>query len=136
MRKTSMGKLLGIALVLIVLALSCTLAASAEDLTWNLLTDKDAGYVATNAGGNFTMATEEDGTVYVHNFDTGRAGAYYVYDDNNLLGEYRSFSLEGDFYFAALPSGLRTDQNPAVTANEMPLSFLAWCYKHKVKTKK
>ncbi len=129
-RKTRIGKSLVFLLALATVCLSCALAASAEDLTWNLLTDKDAGYTAVNEGGNFTQASEEDGTLYVHNSDSHRAGAYYVYDYGNILGEYRSFSLEGDFYFEALPSGLRMDQNPPTTPNEMPLSFLAWCYKN------
>ena len=94
MRKTSIRKLFGVAFVLALLVLVCALTAAAEDLTWNLLTDEDAGYVAQNAGGNFTVATEEDGTVYVHNLDTGRAGVYYVYDASGKLLGSKSYHVE------------------------------------------
>ncbi len=124
-----MKKRFALFLFVAVLMLFCTVVASADDLEWNLLTDKDAGYEATNEGGNFTEAYEDDGTIYVHNLDSQRAGAYYVYDDNNILGTYRSFSLEGDFYFEALPYGERNDGGTPLTPGESPLSFLAWCYR-------
>ena len=129
-RMSHSGKLMLTLLLLLVTFIGCMATASADELEWNLLTDKDAGYEAVNEGGNFTEAQEDDGTVYVHNLDSQRAGAYYVYDDSNILGTYRSFSLEGDFYFDSLPYGERTDGGTPLTPNDSPLSFLAWCYKN------
>lgn len=117
-------------LVLVALtAVACLVTASAEDLEWNLLTDVDAGYQALNAHGVFEEVYEEDGTIYVHNTAVNRGGAYYIYDDNNILGTYRSFSLEGDFYFESLPSGTRKDGDLVRTPKEAKLSFLCWGYK-------
>ncbi len=129
-RKMSMTFKLALSLVLlIVTVIGCMMTASAEDLEWNLLTDVDAGYKAENAHGVFDEALEEDGTKYVHNTRLSRGGAYYIYDDENILGTYRSFSLEGDFYFESLPSGVRVDKDGTKTPKDAPLSFLCWAYK-------
>ena len=122
------GKMLFTLVLVLLVALGCTVSALADELEWNLLTDVDAGYRSFNAHEAFELATEEDGTPYVHNLQKGTAGAYYIYDDQNILGAYRTFSLEGDFYFDALPHGFRTDGAKPLTPSEAPLSFLCWGY--------
>ncbi len=97
--------------------------ASADDLQWNLLTDTEAGYRIWDMHSAWEQKTEEDGTIYMQNKDS-RAGALYIYDDQNILGSYLTFSLEGDFYFESFPSGTR-DGKPS---NELPMSFLTWIY--------
>ena len=112
-------------------ALLCLLAvtllavsASADDLEWNLLTDAEAGYRIHDMYSVWGQKTEADGTVYMENTDN-RAGALYIYDDQNILGSYLTFSLEGDFYFDSFPEGFRDGK----TSSEIPMSFLTWIYK-------
>ena len=112
-------------LVLVILALTvCALmfGASAADLEWNLLTDTEAGYRVFDMHKAYDMGTEADGTPYVKSH---KAGGLYIYDDNNILGSYRTFSLEGDFYFSGFPQGLR---EYTYTPDERPISFLSWLY--------
>ena len=117
-------KLLRVIVTLALLAIVATcfmVTAFADDLSWNLLTDADAGYRKELRAG-WKEDTEEDGTVYVQR--SGKGNALYIYDDNNILSEYRTFSLEGDFYFGSFPTGLRDGKTP----EEKPLSFLCWIY--------
>ena len=100
------------------------MTASAADIQWNLLTDAEAGYRVVDRHTSYNRGTEADGTVYMQNVGT-KSGALYIYDDNNILGTYRSFTLEGDFYFDAFPEGLRDN---TYTPEERPLSFLCWIY--------
>ena len=115
------------ALLAILLALVMAegaMMASAEDFSWNLLTDTEAGYRVEDKHGSYDRKTEADGTVYMQNRGT-KSGAVYIHDDNNILGTYRGFTLEGDFYFDSFPTGLRDGQ---YTPEERPLSFLCWIY--------
>ena len=124
MKKQTLKTLFALA-IMCVLTLVCMLSAAADELTWNLLTDAEAGYRIEDRHGKFESGTEADGTPYMYN--TGnKNGALYIYDDNNILGTYRTFSLEGDFYFDAFPEGIRDGQ---YTPEERPLSFLCWVYK-------
>jgi hypothetical protein len=101
------------------------MTAFAEDFQWNLLTDTEAGYRVEDKHSAFDRKTEDDGTVYMQNKGV-KSGALYIYDDNNILGTYRSFTLEGDFYFDAFPGGPLRDGK--YTPEERPLSFLCWIY--------
>ena len=107
--------------MLVLLVLGLTLWAAADDISINLLTDDNSGYRLERY--RFDLAEEEDGTVYTYN-RPGENAALYAFDDENLMGSYFTFSLEGDFYFDAFPSGLRD----GTTAEENPLSFLCWIY--------
>jgi hypothetical protein len=119
-------KTLLVSMIVLVLTLVCMLSISADELTWNLLTDAEAGYRIEDRHNLYESGTEDDGTPYMYN--TGnKNGALYIYDDNNILGTYRTFSLEGDFYFDAFPEGIRDGQ---YTPEERPLSFLCWVYKY------
>jgi hypothetical protein len=124
MKTKTLFKLLISVMLLAALAVGCMISVSADDLVWNLLTDTEAGYRVEDYHKKFTQITEEDGTILVETKD-GKYGAHYIYDDKNILGTYRTFSLEGDFYFDAFPSGLRENQ---YTPEERPLSFLSWIY--------
>lgn len=108
--------------LLALLALGCTLATAAEDISINLLTDTDSGYRLQRH--RFDLAEEEDGTVYTYN-RPGENAAIYAYDDENIMGSYFTFSLEGDFYFESFPSGFR---DGTITPEDHPLSFLCWIY--------
>ncbi len=127
-RKKKAFKLLLALMLLAFVMLVSVISASADDLVWNLLTDKDAGY-KVQKNGHFVETVDEDGNILVHNTDTNKQGSYYIYDENNILGSYRTFSLEGDFYFEAFPSGIRKDGDVESTPREKPLSFLCWSYK-------
>ena len=105
------------------MAIGLAVSTAAEDLVWNLLTDTEAGYKTEDRHGSWTQMTEEDGTPYMENY---KKGAFFIYDENNILGTYRTFSLEGDFYFNAFPTGVRDAQN--YTPEQSPLSFLCWIY--------
>ena len=99
-------------------------SASADDLQWNLLTDAEAGYRIHDSYNVWEQKTDADGTVYMENKDS-RSGALYIFDDQNILGSYLTFSLEGDFYFESFPNGVRTN---GATPKESPVSFLCWVY--------
>ncbi len=99
-------------------------AAEQTELEWNLLTDTEAGYRVTDDAGAWSAYTEEDGTPYRHN-DKNKSGSLRIYDDKNLLSTYKTFSLEGDFYFYSFPEGLRDGK---YTPEEKPFSFLCWMY--------
>jgi hypothetical protein len=109
--------------ILAVITVMGTMTVAADDLEWNLLTDTDAGYRVEDKHNAFDLKTEADGTVYMEN-KGDKSGALYIYDDNNILGSYRGFTLEGDFYFESFPTGLRDGHTP----EESPLSFLCWVY--------
>ena len=114
-------------LTVTLLAATCIGAAttaSADDVSWNLLTDTEAGYRVEDRHDSYERKTEADGTVYMENVGD-KSGALYIYDDNNILGTYRGFTLEGDFYFEAFPTGLRDE---TYTPEEKPLSFLCWIF--------
>jgi hypothetical protein len=104
------------------------MTASAAELEWNLLTDTEAGYRIENQYSAWESSTEEDGTLYMQN-KPGKKGAIYIYDDQNILGSYLTFSLERDFYFDSFPEGIRTDSGKDFTPEQKPLSFLSWNYK-------
>ncbi len=119
-------RLLVTAVLLALLITGLMMTASAADLEWNLLTDAAAGYRIEDWDGTWKSGEEEDGTPYVYN-ENEQNGALYIHDDENILGSYLTFSLEGDFYFSSFPSGTREGK----TANENPLSFLCWIYNKK-----
>ena len=128
--KRSIRGIVALALLVAVLATVmavATMTASAEDFVWNLLTDTEAGYRVEDRHGSFDRKTEADGTVYMENRDM-KSGALYIHDENNILGSYRAFTLEGDFYFDAFPGGPLRDGK--YTPEERPLSFLCWVYKN------
>ena len=125
--KRSITGIIALTVLIIVLAMVLAVGAvtvSAADLELNLLTDTEEGFRVEDRHGAYQRKTEADGTVYMQNRGT-KSGALYIYDDNNILGSYRGFTLEGDFYFDAFPTGLR-DQK--YTPEEKPLSFLCWIY--------
>jgi hypothetical protein len=117
-------KLFFVLVLLSLTVLGCMITASADDLEWNLLTDTEAGYRVHDYHSRLKTTEEADGTLVVSNTD-GNYGALYIYDDKNILGTYRTFSLEGDFYFDAFPEGIRENM---YTPEERPLSFLCWRY--------
>ncbi|MBO4979758.1 MAG: DNRLRE domain-containing protein [Clostridia bacterium] len=125
-KMSGLGRLLVTALFMTVVALGLLMSASADDLVWNLLTDTEAGYKVEDRQGSWNRLETEDGTPYVSNY---KRGAFFIWDDNNILGTYRTFSLEGDFYFNAFPTGVRDAQN--YTPEQSPLSFLCWIYENK-----
>lgn len=98
--------------------------ANAADIEWNLLTDTEEGFRIEDRHHSYEQKSEADGTVYMQNVNQ-KSGALYIYDDNNILGTYRGFTLEGDFYFESFPTGLRDE---TYTPEERPLSFLCWVY--------
>ncbi len=100
------------------------ISTSAEDLTWNLLTDEEAGYHLQDSYSAWETVTEADGTVYMQT-KSGKRGPVLAYDDQNVLGSYSAFSMEGDFYFHSFPSGVKADGS---TPKESSLSFLCWGY--------
>ena len=112
--------------LLTVISVTGVSAAENTDFAWNLLTDTEAGYRVEDRHNAYEQKTEADGTIYMQNVDN-KSGALYIYDDNNILGTYRAFTLEGDFYFESFPSTppLRDDK---YTPEERPLSFLCWIY--------
>ena len=97
--------------------------ASATELEWNVLTEKDAAYNVRDAHNAWVSYTEEDGTVYIKNTRNSH-GALYVDDKNNVLGTYKTFSMEGDFYFESFPGG------PNMASGDT-LSFLCWAWTDK-----
>lgn len=114
--------------ILSVIATASAMTVSADDLEWNLLTDTESGYRVEDRHHVYERKVDEDGTVYMQNTNQ-KSGAVYIYDDENILGSYRGFTLEGDFYFESFPTGLRDGKTP----EESPLSFLCWIYNN-VKT--
>ncbi len=125
--KFKMRRVAFVALVITILVSTLAvgiMTSSAADFTWNLLTDTEAGYRVFDMHSAYDRKTEADGTVYMENRGD-KCGALYIYDDNNILGTYRGFTLEGDFYFDSFPTGLRDGQ---YTPEERPLSFLCWIY--------
>ncbi len=122
-KMSSSYKVLITVILMILTTIGCMMTASADDLVWNLLTDSDAGYRVEDRHGSYTLLKEEDGTPYMVN---SKKGGLYINDDNNILGTYRTFSLEGDFYFESFPTGVRDAQN--YTPEQSPLSFLCWIY--------
>ncbi|MBO4979172.1 MAG: DNRLRE domain-containing protein [Clostridia bacterium] len=120
-------RLLLVALLMAASLLACMLAASAEDLEWNLLTDTDSGYRIRHAHTPYKSGTEADGTPYMYN-QNGKPNGMYIYDDQNILGSFSTFSLEGDFYFDSFPTGTRPERDAVHTPKTRPLSFLCWLY--------
>ena len=106
--------------LLILTVVGCAISASAADLVWNLLTDKDAGYEVVKTGA--WREEQDDGTVCLANSDKG---ALYIYDHQNIMGTYQTFSMEGDFYINAFPTGIREEK---YTPEDRPLSFICWNY--------
>ena len=127
MKKTRTIQLLTVLLLLVLAVIGGAISASAEDLSWNLLTDKDAGYDVRDAHGAYTLETDSDGTPYMINSRRWH-GALYIDDTQNILGSYSTFSLEGDFFFTSFPSGTRLEGGVDRTPKELPLSFLCWLY--------
>ena len=125
MRHKIRGGAIGALLIVMIAVFAAVSAvtASADDLEWNLLTDTDAGYRVEDRHHSYERKVDENGTVYMQNVNY-KSGAVYIYDDDNILGTYRGFTLEGDFYFDAFPTGLRDGYTP----EESPLSFLCWVY--------
>ncbi len=111
--------LLTVALLALV-TVGCMVTVSADEIEWDLLQDKNGDFRLYS--GSFGTNTDENGTLYVEN--TASSATIYVYDDNNVMGEYMTFSLECDVYFSAFPTGLRDGKTP----EENPLSFLCWIY--------
>ncbi len=118
-------KRLLLALLTVLMVVSVIVPVSAAELEWNLLTDAEAGYRVERMHETWQDGTEEDGTPYLYNTNN-KSGALYIYDDNNILGNYKTFSLEGDFYFDSFPTGVRDGQ---YSPEQRPLSFLCWQYK-------
>ncbi len=117
--------ILGLLLVFAMLSgLLLPLSAEETELEWNLLTDREAGYRVSDESDAWSSYTEEDGTPYRHN-DKNKSGSLRIYDDQNLLSTYKTFSLEGDFYFVSFPTGLRDGK---YTPEQKPFSFLCWMY--------
>ncbi len=110
--------------------LGCMLTASADDLTWNLLTDVDAGYTVVDINekpderGKVWREESDDFGPYIYNAN-GRMGALQINDEQNIFGSYQTFSVEGDFYFDAFPTGMRDGK---YTPEDRPLSFICWIY--------
>ncbi len=123
MKKSGM-RLFSLFLLTVMLAGICLFPTSADEIEWNLLTDKEAGYRIENKHGTWMEDKEADGTPYMYNVDN-KSGALYIWDDNNILSTYKTFSLSGDFYFESFPTGLRDGQ---YTPEQRPLSFLCWMY--------
>ena len=118
-------------LVLLVSLVALTLvgamiSASAADLSWNLLTDAEAGYVVENRNNRWTAGVDENGVPQMTLSGSSQNGVLYIHDEQNILGSYLTFSLEGDFYFESFPQGIREGK---YTPEERPLSFLCWNYK-------
>ena len=127
MKQTSKRRIFGVLLSLMLVAVTLvalTVSVSADDLQWNLLTDTEAGYRIHDSYNVWEQKTDADGTVYMENKDS-RSGALYIYDDQNILGSYLTFSLEGDFYFESFPHGERSN---GATPKTSPVSFLCWVY--------
>jgi len=109
--------------LLALLVIGCAVTASADDLVWDLLRDQDAGYEVNR--GSWVEETDRDGSTYLQN--AGNSGIY-IYDTKNILGTYQTFSMEGDFYFEAFPTGIREGK---YTPEDRPLSFICWIYNDK-----
>ncbi|MBO4979304.1 MAG: DNRLRE domain-containing protein [Clostridia bacterium] len=118
-KKRVLGLLVLMVLALVVLALS----VSAAELVWDVMAEEGDGYRLEDKYNKWESATEADGTAYMYNVNS-QSGALLVLDENNTLGSYSSFAVEGDFYFDSFPYGTRD----GATASESPLSFLAWIY--------
>ncbi len=126
-------KLLLAVALLAILALGCMLTASADDLAWNLLTDVDAGYTVIDINekpdsrGKVWREAEDEFGPYIYNAN-GRMGALQINDEQNIFGSYQTFSVEGDFYFDAFPTGIRDGK---YAPEDRPLSFICWIYNDK-----
>ncbi len=120
-------KLFLVTTLMAIFVFGCMLAVSAEDLQWNLLTDTDSGYTIWNAHTPYLRGEESDGTPYMYNQNNKPCGLY-IYDTQNILGSFSTFSLEGDFYFDSFPQGIRTERDGDHTPKTRPLSFLCWLY--------
>ncbi len=118
-KRRALGLLLLMLSVLAILAVS----ASAAELVWDVMAEEGDGYRLEDKHNKWESATETDGTAYMYNVDS-KSGALLVYDEQNVLGGYSSFAVEGDFYFESFPYGTRD----GATASESPLSFFSWIY--------
>ena len=131
MKKTLLKgrKLLLIAALMALLVIGCVLSASAEELSWNLLSETNSGYTIDNYS-VYKRGQEAGGTPYLYNENSAH-GALYIFDKQNIMGGYVSFSLEGDFYFESFPTGIRlsSDKTKEFTPKTEPLSFLSWLYR-------
>jgi hypothetical protein len=112
-------------LLLVMVTLCGVLAASAAELRWEPTIGASSSEFSVSASGNLLTGTDADGS-YIYNASNSKVGALSVIDTNNVLGTYNTFSIEGDFYFSAFPSGLRDNQ---YTPEERPLSFFCWWLK-------
>jgi len=121
-KKNVVLRLLLAAVLLTTVVLGCALSASADDLVWNLLTDTDAGY-ELQVSSAWSKSTDEDGAICLSN--SGK-GTLYIYDTQNILGTYQTFSMEGDFYFNSFPKGIRPEGSKQYTPEDRPLSFICW----------
>ena len=126
-------RLLMATLLVAIALLGCMLTASADDLTWNLLTDVDAGYTVIDINekpderGKVWREESDEFGPYIYNAN-GRMGALQINDEQNIFGSYQTFSVEGDFYFESFPTGIRDGK---YTPEDRPLSFIAWLYNDK-----
>lgn len=128
MKKTRWIKLLAVTALVMLMTVLGVISASADDLVMDLLHDELAGFrLEDTNGGVWQEKTDADGSVYLYNAN-GRRGALNIYDEQNILGTYQTFSVEGDFYFESFAGGLREEK---YTAEEKPLSFICWNWKNK-----
>ncbi len=118
--KKSVLRTAALALFLMAVMLCSIFAVSAEELRWEITLDAVNDDFSIEASSTLLTGTDEDGS-YIYNNDSN-PGELAVLDTNNLLGTSATFSVEGEFYFDAFPTGLRGTSTPA----ESPLSLLCW----------
>lgn len=81
-------------------------------------------FTLATTGNKISLAQNpKDSKEKVLKLDNGN-GRYSVSDTGLLLAKANRFSLEADFYFAAFPSGIRSDNG--MTPSEAPLNLIRW----------
>ena len=110
-----------------------------EDFVWELDFDKMSS-ITDNLGSNeyslslkpngsndaeFPLSlTEKDGKKCLA-IENGN-GTYFIHDDNNVLADYSTFSIEANMYFEKFPETLPDSTD---TPRNYPISFLTWMTK-------
>ena len=109
-------------------------AYTAGDIQWHVdFGELNGNKVNNNLGKPYTLSsvtapklttspTNENETVLGWN---NTSGQYSVIDTNNLLANYKTFSVEADFYFEQFPYGGKTTTD-ATTAATYSLNLMRW----------
>ncbi len=106
-----------------------------DDISWSLDLEKmehpkdNLGHPDYTLSANTSTAvlTDFQGERVIAYEDT--RGDFRIVDTNCLLGNHETFIVSVDMFFKQFPYGPKSDDEPDVTANDYPVSLIAWLTK-------